>query len=650
MNDGSKTRLDSKPSLPTSGWRTSLEEGKKTWLKEREDCRFPSNLTLHTKNLYNKIGQCLKEAAEDGTEGWNEAVQQVEQLLLRHGPEDKTKIDSCIRWLILLELANSEWHVKYEKANLQILKLLVGHEPFLAFENPYSKPKEDFKSSGSNIYARTCRDSNKHWKIKEKSTPFHKAAECGNSVAVKHMVESLVDYCKHATSKDLDTRPLFSHLPSGTLPPPDVVGVLQRRDITPRTGKRALQLAAESKNKGNLETLDILLSYKGIVDAEDTTFREAIDAGKVDVIDKFLERQSEQRHRLVASDNLIRAMDSSNLQVVNKLLDKPTEAAFDRNVVDRIIQKGLKDVWTKRPRSIAVDTTYLLHLAVFYQQEGFVGTFVKDYPKSIVSTYKMPDTDEKTYYPLWYNNKRWDRTKWVDRDRTATTESIRAIITTATIRQTDKMQELSQILQQSAERVRELCFDISRINFKSYRVSEFVRSLVSHSENEGLLLYERTIKYVRFPAMDMHPDEKEVRFSDMVTTRNVEHREVFDVLDWLKQKKEVMSIIELKVPDRLVKPHDELKIAKYVIDFQVEILDWRFLDMGLSTFEEIEDKRNKKKKSNKKDDVKGRIRGLHLYSSGKRAVISHWMSPEGLPSFSNVSMKALQISCEASHC
>lgn len=69
--------------------------------------------------------------------------------------------------------------------------------------------------------------------------------------------------------------------------------------------------------------------------------------------------------------------------------------------------------------------------------------------------------------------------------------------------------------------------------------------------------------------MDVHIDDKEA----FGRTAREEHTEVFDILDWLRDKKQVNSIIELKVPDRLVNPHNELLIAKFVDDFATEILD-----------------------------------------------------------------------------
>ncbi|KAI1454169.1 peptidase S8/S53 domain-containing protein [Annulohypoxylon moriforme] len=107
---------------------------------------------------------------------------------------------------------------------------------------------------------------------------------------------------------------------------------------------------------------------------------------------------------------------------------------------------------------------------------------------------------------------------------------------------------------------------------------------------------------------------------------SVERDEAFQVLDWLKKSKNVKKIISLTVPDRLVNPHDELKIAEKVDLFKVEVLNWRLLDMCISIMTE---------------EAKNRLTELHLYSSGKRAVISHWLSKEGIGSLKE--LKSLYI-------
>lgn len=97
-----------------------------------------------------------------------------------------------------------------------------------------------------------------------------------------------------------------------------------------------------------------------------------------------------------------------------------------------------------------------------------------------------------------------------------------------------------------------------------------------------MLRYEHTLKYVEFPPLDMAPEHRETFKESTHLMSN--HDEVFRILDWLGSKG-VTKIIRLVVPDRLVNPHNELRMASYVRRFQVESLDWRVLDLALSIFQ-----------------------------------------------------------------
>lgn len=183
-------------------------------------------------------------------------------------------------------------------------------------------------------------------------------------------------------------------------------------------------------------------------------------------------------------------------------------------------------------------------------------------------------------------------------------------------------------------KVRELCFDISRFNSKKYRVSDFVHSLIHHSETETLLSYEETIRYAEFPALDLEGDEKEAYVDNMYLP--IRHTEVFDALDWLRDQKGVQRIVELKVPDRLINAHDEARIAEFVAKFEVEYLDWRCLDLSLSVLGSAiigdDAKATNKRQTNDK------IKELHLYSSGRRAAIDHWLGDDGIPTLTKASV------------
>jgi hypothetical protein len=147
-----------------------------------------------------------------------------------------------------------------------------------------------------------------------------------------------------------------------------------------------------------------------------------------------------------------------------------------------------------------------------------------------------------------------------------------------------------------------------------------VDSLILPRRTQRLLSYERTLRYVEFPPLDMMTGDRETFKENSHFERN--HDEVFKVLRWLRKEKGVLNVIKLKVPDRLVNPHEDLQMATEVDNFGVESLDWKVLDLSISIFSE---------------KVKEKIKELHLYSSGKRAVISHWFSPEGIRSLKKVS-------------
>lgn len=123
----------------------------------------------------------------------------------------------------------------------------------------------------------------------------------------------------------------------------------------------------------------------------------------------------------------------------------------------------------------------------------------------------------------------------------------------------------------------------------------------------------------------MHPHSREI-FGNNIQH---EHDEIIRVLDWLRDKKNVKNIIELIVLDRLVNPHDEIKIGDQVKMFGVEILNWRILDLSISVF------------GNSRFDEPSalqQIRELHLYTSGKRAVLSHWLGEDGIRTLTNVGL------------
>lgn len=139
-----------------------------------------------------------------------------------------------------------------------------------------------------------------------------------------------------------------------------------------------------------------------------------------------------------------------------------------------------------------------------------------------------------------------------------------------------------------------------------------MRSLsgVSDKDSDRHLKFEEVLRYADFPSLDLPPWDTPVETI---------HKEIFDALNWLRKKKKVRKIMALKVLDRMYCPHDEKGIAIRTRRFEVEKLDWRYLDMAISYLTDPE-----------LDESPERLTELHLYSSGKRAAVDHWMGPNGV--------------------
>lgn len=90
--------------------------------------------------------------------------------------------------------------------------------------------------------------------------------------------------------------------------------------------------------------------------------------------------------------------------------------------------------------------------------------------------------------------------------------------------------------------------------------------------------------------------------------------EVLRVMRWLYEVKRVRKIYQLVVPDYFEDPHTEETIEAAIASFEIEILDWRRLDLAVDSINKGAPK----------------VRTLHLYSSGNQAALSHWFGPEGI--------------------
>jgi hypothetical protein len=95
--------------------------------------------------------------------------------------------------------------------------------------------------------------------------------------------------------------------------------------------------------------------------------------------------------------------------------------------------------------------------------------------------------------------------------------------------------------------------------------------------------------------------------------------EVRDILEWLKLRR-VRRILTLNVVDSFHAPHTEETIELAVKPFNVDILDWRRMDLSIDCLQE----------------AAANVRTLSLYSSGNWAVLSHWSSSDGVGNLKKV--------------
>lgn len=161
---------------------------------------------------------------------------------------------------------------------------------------------------------------------------------------------------------------------------------------------------------------------------------------------------------------------------------------------------------------------------------------------------------------------------------------------------------------------------MSHVNSANFRVSDIIASMTdSKLSHQPHLKYEKILRYAAFPQLDLFVDDKQTYKSGCYLDKD--HDEVFRVLRWLKHEKQVEEIMKLKIPDRLVNPHDVIEMASKIDEFKVTDLDWKVLDLSIADL---------------KVGTKQRLKKLHLYSSGNLAVVRHWFSKEGITSLNEV--------------
>ncbi|KAI1461261.1 hypothetical protein F4805DRAFT_415279 [Annulohypoxylon moriforme] len=478
------------------------------WNKSHHDRNFAKKFETHVKTLHDDIIKELQLAESQRNDVKDNIHREISQFLgdgnhinreTGQGGNRSVIMDNCVRWVILCTAALAKEKDVIE-AEVRLINMILKDFSHLAFENVNMVPLTgDCKSKDTAMkhYEGTELKSNK-------STPFHQAIQANNPEAVKAFLRGITEYCEKAARDGRLPRRLPDWLkPKNATPENLQLYIVQR--VLPYYNQTPLQLAAQADGRG--EVLECLLSsVPRIVEEDDKPFIDALDDGKFDILNKFLSNDT-VRTKFATSEYIIKAiisldenrggsLDEQRMDIVLKLIEmakKNEPSFFNFEVVQAIIEHNLRRAWELVDSYELEIPPYALHIAVMNQNLEFVELILKDHSDFVTKKEALPPSTNESYkqYPLWYNNKHANfEGKGQARPKPAAEDSgykIRSQIITHTVRQVRRMKDLSEIFAESGEPARELCFDLSHINFQSHLVSEFVQSLVNHSENKQLL-------------------------------------------------------------------------------------------------------------------------------------------------------------------
>lgn len=430
------------------------------WEKCREDHKAKKKLNETVPRLYETVRDVLTEAIDEAIDTSHNNLEIENQIKQFFGDRLETQqkqaqklkgdneIDDCVLWIVLWMAvvnygsASDDYSDGSEKtANMRIIHMIIDRAPWLAFDNPYKSPHKDIDAWEQYRIKERCKYSNNHnhkarkWDL----TPFHEAAANDNSEAVEYMIQTGLQ--KLQLDDSPETRRLV------------FIQVLQQPSPDSKT---ALSLSAATEN-GGIRVLKVLLDfYKENIHSGDTTFRDALDEGRADVVKAFLRHVRPET--IVTTDNISQAIQvlskekdrelrQSRQMIVSLLISHVTKAeVLNQSIIERIIQLNLKDILEDKMKSRAfiMKDFRPLHLAVRHQNPEFVEMFLEYYPDLITEEYSG-------HYPLWHNNYKSEDNRRCFEGFNEVNKRIRDMIVTATIksRKIDKMEDLLEIFQTS---------------------------------------------------------------------------------------------------------------------------------------------------------------------------------------------------------
>jgi hypothetical protein len=127
--------------------------------------------------------------------------------------------------------------------------------------------------------------------------------------------------------------------------------------------------------------------------------------------------------------------------------------------------------------------------------------------------------------------------------------------------------------------------------------------------------FDDALLYIDFRRVELDAPKWRSRSNDAGSEAGVGRKDMESFFKWL-QEKGVRNIIKVIVEDRFGVAHSDVSIEKALQNFDIEILDWRKIDLCPRTIRE-----------GCKNSV---LQEIHLWWSGNNGMLRSWSEPDGL--------------------
>jgi hypothetical protein len=170
-----------------------------------------------------------------------------------------------------------------------------------------------------------------------------------------------------------------------------------------------------------------------------------------------------------------------------------------------------------------------------------------------------------------------------------------------------------------------LTLNLTPFDRRTHHFTEFLKLVNAGPEQQNAqrfqFFFESILRSVDFPDLGKEPlPPSEHR------TVSAMRNEVQQVLNWLRTRKDVQKIMGLSVKDSFYDPHSEETIEQAIAGLDIEILNWKRLDLSIDTI----------------FDSAKNVRELYLYCSGSKTAIRHWIGDTGVRRLEKVRCKLYQ--------